>query len=143
MDTKTETKINKIREYFIKNKIINEDSCINVDFLGEEPTEFAIMPIPVNPIVKKYITGQSYRQFVFQLISRNFYSADVMQNISNSAFYEKLCELIELNNKKRILPDIDGIDKIECLDNGAILNTTTNTAQYSIQMRILYFKEAI
>ena len=143
MDKEIKTKIDKIRQYFIDNNIADENSCINVDFLGEDPTEFAIMPIPVNPIIEKYISGESYRQFAFQLVSRNFYSADVMQNISNSAFYENLYSLIVKNNKKRILPNIDGIDKIECLNNGAILNTTTNTAQYSIQMRVLYFKEAI
>ena len=31
---------------------------------------------------------------------------------------------------------------IECLNNGAILNAGTNTAKYSIQMKITYYKEA-
>lgn len=48
--------------------------------------------------------------------------------------------MIELNNNEGILPDIDGIETIECLDNGAILDATTNTARYSIQMKITYEK---
>ena len=132
--------IEKIREYFIKNKIIDENCRINVDFLGEEPTEFALEPIPVNPIVESYINGSSLRQFQFQLLSCNAYGADVMQNMTNSSFYENLYETIENNSKKKNLPDIVGIQKIECLNSGGILDATTNTARYSIQMRILYFK---
>ena len=132
--------IEKIREYFIKNKIIDENCRINVDFLGEEPTEFALEPIPVNPIVESYINGSSLRQFQFQLLSCNAYGADVMQNMANSSFYENLYETIENNSKKKNLPDIVGIQKIECLNSGGILDATTNTARYSIQMRILYFK---
>ena len=97
--------IEKIREYLIENKIVDENCRVNVDFLGENPTEFAIVPISVNPIVKKYIDGSSLRQYQFQLISCNDYGADVMQNMANSKFYEDLYELIETNNDNGILPD--------------------------------------
>ena len=80
------------------------------------------------------------RQYQFQLISCNDYGADVLQNMSNSKFYEDLYDLIESNNKEGILPDINGIESIECLNNGEILDATTNTARYSIQMKITYEK---
>lgn len=130
--------IEKIREYLIKNKIVDENCRINVDFLGESPTEFTIVPIAVDPILKRYIDGSSLRQYQFQLISCNYYGADVMQNIANSTFYENLYNLIEKNNDAGILPKISGIESIECLNNGAILDVTTNTARYSIQMKITY-----
>lgn len=133
--------IEEIRKYLINNKIIDDKYRINVDFLGENPTEFAIIPIKVNPIIKKYINGSSLRQFQFQLISCNYYGADVLQNMANSEFYEKLFSLIEENNNKKIFPSISGIESIECLDNGAILDATTNTARYSIQMKITYLKQ--
>lgn len=133
-------RIEKIRQYLIDNNIIDENYRINVDFLGENPTEFAIVPIPIDPILEKYVDGSSLRQYQFQLISCNDYGADVLQNMSNSKFYEDLYDLIELNNSKGILPDINGIESIECLNNGAILDATTNTARYSIQMKITYEK---
>lgn len=132
--------IEKIRQYLIDNRIIDDDCRINVDFLGENPTEFAIIPIAVDPILERYVDGTSLRQYQFQLISCNDYGADVMQNIDNSAFYEQLYNLIDENNNKNILPKIDGIVSIECLNNGAILDATTNTARYSIQMKITYLK---
>lgn len=132
--------IEKIRQYLIDIDVIDDNCRINVDFLGEEPTEFAIIPIAVDPIIERWITGQSIRQYQFELISCNDYGADVMQNMANSRFYEKLYDLIEKNNKESKLPDIEGIQKIECLNNGAILDANTNTARYSIQMKITYFK---
>lgn len=133
--------IEKIRDYLIKNNIVDKNCRINVDFLGENPTEFAIVPIAVNPVLKTYITGDTLRQYQFQLISCNSYGADVMQNMANSKFYEDLYNLIEINNDKGILPVIKGIESIECLNNGAILDVTTNTARYSIQMKITYLKQ--
>lgn len=141
MNQETRKIVKQIRQYFIDNNIIDENCRINVDFLGEEPTEFSIVPIRVNPILEKYTTGGSYRQFVFQLLSCNDYGADVMQNIDNSTFYGNLYELIEQNNNNGVLPNIDGIQSIECLDNGGIVNAGTNTARYSIQMRITYLKD--
>ncbi len=134
--------IEKIREYLIENNVIDEEYRINVDFLGEEPTEFAIVPIPINPILEQYVDGSSLRQYQFQLISCNYYSADIMQNMANSSFYEKLYDLIEKNNDLGILPNIDGVESIECLNNGAILDAGTNTARYSIQIKVTYEKES-
>ncbi len=108
--------------------------------MGENPTEFAIVPIPVDPILERHVDGSSLRQYQFQLISCNDYGADVLQNMANSKFYEDLYDLIEKNNKKEIWPDIEGIESIECLNNGAISDATTNTARYSIQMKIIYGK---
>lgn len=135
--------IDKIRQYFIDNEIIDENCRINIDFLGEKPTEFSIEKIPVNPILEQYTNGGSYRQFQFQLVSCNHYGADVIQNIANSEYYENLYNLIETNNEQGILPNITGIDTIECLNNGGVDVTDINTARYSIQMRITYYKEEV
>lgn len=132
--------IEEIRKYFIEQKIIDKKNRINVDFLSEKPTEFSIEKVPTNPILEKYIDGSSYRQFQFQLVSCNNYGAELAQNISNSEFYEDFYNKIESKNKEKKLPKIEGIDTIECLDNGAIVDVTANTARYSILMRIKYFK---
>lgn len=131
--------IEKIRQYLIDINIFDEDCRVNVDFLGENPTEFAIEKIPVEPILEPYINGDSLNQFQFQLVSCNDYGADVLQNMSNSLFYENLYNLIEKNNKLKKLPEIKGIQTIECLNNGGIINAEANTARYAIQMRITYY----
>lgn len=132
--------IDKLRTYFFELGIIDENSNINVDFLSNEPIQYVIEPIPVEPIIKPYKDGGSLRQFVFQFGSREYFGADVVQNMANTEFYEDFSALIEDNNRKGVLPNIDGIQSIECLSNGTINEDNTDNAKYVIQMRITYYK---
>lgn len=132
--------ISKIRQYFFDLGIIDENSNINVDFLSNKPIEYVIEPIPVEPVIRQYADGSSLRQFVFQFGSREYFGADVIQNMRNTEFYEDFSELIEDNNKKGVLPKINGIQSIECLNNGTINEDNTDNAKYVIQMRITYYK---
>ena len=133
--------ISKIRQYFFDLGIIDENSNINVDYLSNEPIQYVIEPIPVEPIIKPYKDGGSLRQFVFQFGSREYFGADVVQNMANTEFYEEFSALIEDNNRKGVLPKIKGIQSIECLSNGTINEDNTNNAKYVIQMRITYYKD--
>lgn len=132
--------ISKIRQYFFNLGIIDENSNINVDFLSNEPIEYVIEPIPVEPVIRQYADGSSLRQFVFQFGSREYFGADVIQNMKNTEFYEDFSELIGDNNRKGVLPKINGIQSIECLNNGTINEDNTDNAKYVIQMRITYYK---
>ena len=135
--------IEEIRKYFLENVTLAEEfDNILADFLEDEATSYIIEPIPTEPVLKSYIDGGSVNQFVFQFGSREFYDNSVAQNINNLGFYEKFQEEIETNNKNGVLPNIKGIQKIECLNNGTILDVQNGTAKYGIQMRIIYEKEA-
>ena len=133
--------IDKLRTYFFDLGIIDGNSNINVDFLSNEPIQYVIEPIPAEPIIKAYKDGGSLRQFVFQFGSREYFGADVIQNMANTEFYEDFSALIEDNNKKGVLPKINGIQSIECLNNGTINEDNTDNAKYVIQMRITYYKD--
>lgn len=135
--------VDKIRDYFLKNvSLAKEFDNILADFLGDEATSYTIEPIPVEPKIRPYRDGGSLNQYVFQFGSREFYDNSVAQNINNLGFYEKFQEEIETNNKNGVLPDIKGIQSIECLSNGTIQDVQSGTAKYVIQMRITYEKEA-
>ena len=133
--------ISKIRQYFFELGIIDGNSNINVDFLSNKPIEYVIEPIPMEPVIRQYADGSSLRQFVFQFGSREYFGADVIQNMKNTEFYEDFSALIEDNNKKGVLPKIKGIQSIECLNNGTINEDNTDNAKYVIQMRITYYKD--
>lgn len=135
--------IEKIKEYFLKNvTLAKEFENILIDFLGDEATTYSIEIIPTETVLKSYADGGSLSQLVFQFGSREFYDNGVAQNINNLGFYEKFQEEIETNNKNGVLPDIKGIQTIECLNNGTIQDVQNGTAKYVIQMRITYEKEA-
>ena len=135
--------IEEIRNYFLKNvSLAKEFDNILADFLGDEATSYTIEPIPVEPKLRPYRDGGSLNQYVFQFGSREFYDNSVAQNINNLGFYERFQEEIETNNKNGVLPNIKGIQSIECLNNGTIQDVQNGTAKYVIQMRITYEKEA-
>lgn len=134
--------VEKLKDYFNEYVTLTEEfENILVDFLGKEAVTYTIEPIPTEYILKPYTDGSSLRQFVFQFSSREFYDESVAQQISNLGFYEKFQNEIERNNNRKILPDIDGIQSIECLNYGTIQDIQTGTAKYSIQMRITYYQE--
>ena len=134
--------IEKIIDYF-KNRItLTEDyKEILADFLGENATSYSIETIPTEIILKQYTDGSSLRQLVFQLASREHYDESENQNVRNLEFYEKLQKEIEDNNKNGVLPEITGIQSIECLNYASIQNVETGSAKYVIQMRIVYLYE--
>ena len=135
--------IEEIRTYFLKKvTLAKEFDNILADFLGDEATSYTIEPIPTDVVLRQYSDGSSLNQLIFQFGSREFYDNSVAQNINNLDFYEKFQEEIEKNNKNGILPDIKGIQSIECLNNGTIQDVQNGTAKYVIQMRITYEKEA-
>ena len=135
--------VEKIREYFLKHvTLAKEFNNILADFLEDEATTYTIEPEPIEPILTTYTDGSALRQFVFQFGSREYYDNSDKQNIENLDFYERFQEEIESNNRKKILPDIEGIQEIECLSNGTIQDVQNGTAKYVIQMRITYEKEA-
>lgn len=134
--------IEEIRDYFKTHVSLAEDyNNILVDFLGEDAVAYTIEPVPVEPEVRPYSDGGALCQYVFQFGSKEYYDDSISQNISNLDFYERFKKQIEDNNKKRILPNIEGIQEIECLTDGSIQDVNSGNAKYVIQMRILYEKE--
>lgn len=135
--------VDKIREYFkTEVSLAEEYNNILVDFLGENAVNYTIEPVPVEPVIREYRDGGTLNQYVFQFGSREYYDDSVAQNIKNLDFYEKFKKQIEENNKNHILPDIEGIQEIECLTEGSIQDVESGLAKYIIQMRIIYEKEA-
>lgn len=133
--------LEKIKEYFEKEVTLAEEfNEILVDFLGKEATSYSIEPIPTESVLRPYTDGGGLYQLVFQFGSKEFYDESLNQNIENLNFYERLQNEIEENNSKGILPEIDGIQSIECLNNGTIQDIQNGTAKYGIQMRITYVK---
>lgn len=121
-----------------------KDGCLLVDYLGGEPVEYTVEPVPCNPVYKKYTDGDCIKQFLFLFASREYYSADVNQNIENLSFYEDFSDWIYERNFNEILPDLGG-DRtalgIEILTGCYQLSADANTARYQIQLRLIYEEE--
>lgn len=119
---------------------------VNVNYLEPNTDTYSIEEVSVEPIVKKYVNGDSIRQYAFVFTSREPYGADVLTNIDNSGFYEKLADEIENNNNNEIFPLLDdGMESLEIkvTSTGYAFAVTEDTAQFQIQLRLKYVKKGM
>lgn len=119
---------------------------VNVNYLEPNTDTYSIEEVPIEPILKRYINGDSIRQYAFIFTSREPYGIDVLQNIDNSCFYEKFADWIETQNNNEIFPLLDnGLEPLEIkvTSTGYAFAVTEDTAQFQIQLRLKYFKKGM
>ena len=141
---KAESIIDALEKYFIGCELL-KDGALRVDYLGEKPVEYTIEVLPCDPVVKRYLGGSTVRQYLFAFGSREFYSQERLQNIQNSAFYERLADWVETRSMSGVLPELpDGLEaqQLEVVSSGYLFDGSMTNARYQIQLRLLYFKEA-
>lgn len=137
-------RITKLREYLftIIDTLLSDNKYqINVNMLSDKINNYSLDKIPTATITTRWITGEKICKDIFSFRSRNSYSQDTLDNLLNVGFFEIFENIIDSNNEKGILPDIKGIQSIECLNCGSMTNATTNTAEFDIQIQIEYKKE--
>lgn len=137
----TETRIAKLREYLfsiIDNIATDTIYQINANMLSNDTSNYSLDKIPTSSVVERWITGTEIHRDVFSLRSRMNYSQDTINNLKNIGFFEQFERAIKTNNDEGVLPDIEGIEKIECLNCGTMSDADTNTAEFDIQIQITY-----
>ena len=138
----SEKRITKLRDYLfnIIDTLMADNNAyqINSNMLSNDVNNYSIDKIPTQTTVERWITGVEIHRDVFSFRSRMAYSQDVINNLSNIGFFEDFEAKIYSNNEKGILPEIDGIEKIECLNCGTMNFAETNTAEFDIQIQITY-----
>ena len=137
------SRIAKVRTYLftILDTLLTDNKYqINANFLTNDINNYSLDRLPVDDNVEQWIIPiKKYRE-VYELRSRNSYGQEVMENLTNIGFFEEFEEIINSNNKKGILPDIEGIESIECLNVGALSIADTQTSIFAIQIQINYIK---
>ena len=137
----TDTRIVKLREYLfnvIDSLVTSDEYQINANMLSNDIDNYSIDKIPTDTEVEKWITGLEIHRDVYSFRSRMEYSEDTIINLTNIGFFEKFENKIKSNNDEGILPEINGIESIECLNCGTMNNTDGTTAEFDIQIQITY-----
>lgn len=136
-------RISKLRNYLfeiINTLTENRNYQISADMLGKVG-DFSLDKIPTDTEVEKWVIGTEIHRDVYSFRSRKSYSQDTINNLKNIGFFEEFENKIKSNNDKGILPDIDNIESIKCL-NCATLNSVDGTqATFDIQIQITYREE--
>lgn len=136
-------RISKLREYLfriIDNLTLNQKYQINADFLGNVG-DFSLDKMPTEVESENWIIGVSKCRDVYSFRSRKAYSSDVINNLKNIGFFEEFESIIEYNNDNGILPEIENIESIECLNSGTLNYVDETQATFDIQIQITYIKK--
>lgn len=137
--------IEGIEQYFLNCDVL-KDGCLRVDFLGNKPVEYAIEVLPCDPVLKRYVGGDTVRQYLFAFGSREYYSQERLQNIENSAFYENFSDWVEEQSQAGNLPELpEGMEaqELKVLSSGYLFDGSMSNARYQIQLQLKYYKEAV
>ena len=136
-----ELRITKLRTYLfsiIDTLLTDNKYQINANMLSSEPNNYSLDKIPTASTVEEWITGTRICRDVYSFRSRVGYSQDTINNLINVGFFEIFKKIISSNNEEGILPNIEGIQSIQCLNCGSMTNANTNTAEFDIQIQITY-----
>ena len=136
----TDYRISKLREYLfnvINTLTVNTDYQIGADMLGKIG-DYSLDKIPTDVEVEKWIIGVQKKRDVYSFRSRKSYSQDTINNLKNIGFFEDFERKIKSNNEEGILPEINGIESIECLNCGTLNGVDGTEATFDIQIQITY-----
>ena len=137
----SDLRVTKLRTYLmqiIDTLLTDKKYQINANMLSNDVNNYSLDKIPTVSTIEKWITGEVIHRDIYSFRSRNEYSQDTITNLLNVGFFEIFEQIINSNNKIGILPEIKGIESIQCLDCGSMNNATTNTAEFDIQIQISY-----
>ena len=136
-------RISKLRDYLfeiINTLTANRNYQISADMLGKVG-DFSLDKIPTDTEVEQWVIGVVKRRDVYSFRSRKAYSQDTINNLKNIGFFEEFENIIKTNNDEGILPDINNIESIECLNCGTLNSVDGTQATFDIQIQITYREE--
>ena len=133
-----------LRQWFRTCPVIQNSKRFHIDYLAEDPTEYAIIASPSSLSYHENIIGEEvpddiqFQNFIFA--SKESYGPDIQQNLANLGFYQDICDWILEQNAEKNFPEWQG-GKIKSIVPTLTVYTTqveTSAAKYQIQIRITY-----
>ena len=133
-----------LRNWFRECPAILKGNRFRVDYVAENPTEYAIYAVPSVLRYHENILGEEVpddiqtQNFIFA--SKEPYGADIQQNLANLGFHQEVLEWILEQNKDRNFPEwSDGVVKsVVPTLTGYPAQVGSSAAKYQIQLRITY-----
>lgn len=120
------------------------NALIHVDALGNEPIEYAVVPLPGERTIAEYLDGKKQREYPF-LIQSVFSTADEAERIENSGFYEALADWLDDQTDAENLPDLGTgktAESIKAVTWGFVYEQgESGTGIYQITCKLVYEQE--
>lgn len=140
--------VENIRTWFRSCPSVQPGNRFGVDYLGADPTEYAIYPTPSPLISRVDILGNvifgPIQTFNFIFASREAYGQAVLQNLANLGFYDEIIAWIYEQNKTKNFPAIREGTVISIMPTLTqyLFEAGSDAARYQIQCKLTYRRNA-
>lgn len=133
--------ISSVRTYLATYTGLKTGAPLWVDFLGNKPSEYAVIPLAGGKVIETYLSGKSLREYPFAFQSMES-TADDLERLENSGFFETFADWLETQTEAGTLPTLgtgQTTEIIEALGWGYLYEQgNSDTGVYQIQCRIVY-----
>lgn len=133
--------ISSVRTYLATYTGLKTGAPLWVDYLGNNPSEYAVIPLAGGKVVESYIDGSSQREFPFAFQSMES-TADDLERLENSGFFETFSDWLETQSEAGTLPTLAAgqtSELIEATGWGYLYQQgNSDTGVYQIQCRLVY-----
>lgn len=134
----------RLREWFRACPVLSQNNRFSVDYMSENPTEYAIYSVPSTLAYHENVLGEEIlndtQTLNFIFASKQSFGADVLQNLENLAFYQAVTAWILEQNAARNFPKIDSgrVQSIVPTLTAFPAETGSDAAKYQIQIKVTY-----
>lgn len=134
----------QLRAWFRNCPVLAEGSRFRMDYLAENPTEYALYAVPSQINYRENILGEEVPDDIqtvnYIFASKENYGADTEQNLANLGFYDEVIDWILTQNTERNFPTINEgrIKSIVPTLTAYPAQIGSDVAKYQIQLKITY-----
>ena len=136
--------ISALKTYISTYTGLETGAPVWVDYIGPNPTEYAIIPLAGSKIIEQYINGGSMREYPFAFQSAE-YTADELERLETSGFFESFADWLESQTNAGVLPTLGAKQTAWSIEatSWAYLYEQGNsdTGIYQVQCRLIYEQE--
>ena len=138
--------ISAIQTYIKTYSQLETNAPVWVDYIGKEPTQYAISPLPGSRIAETFVNGVTMREYPFAFEMAGI-TADDAERLDNLNFFESFADWLETQNKNGTFPTLASgktSRQIEALGWGYLLDDgESGTGVYQIQCKLTYEQDAV
>ena len=140
--------VDQLRKWFRTCPAILSSNRFRVDYLSENPTEYAIYASPSTILYHENVLGEDVPNDIqtlnFIFASKESYGADVQQNLANMGFYDAVVAWVIEQNSVHNFPTIQGgvVKSIVPTLTAYPMEVGSDSARYQIQLRLTYKRQS-
>jgi|LSQX01.2.fsa_nt_gb hypothetical protein len=130
-----------LRDFIQTYTELKSGAPVWVEYLGNDPTEYAVLPLAGPRVLETYITGKRVMSYPFALQSMESTAGD-LERLETAGFYEAFAEWLDAQTDQGVLPDLpEGKtpEVIEALGWGYLYQDGESmTGVYQVQCQLIY-----